>query len=131
MKAGRAEDVLPVESAGAMQPDRRNVGGVADHCDHLPVAGASACVDKGAQQRPAEAEAGGTGLDVDRVFDGEAVRGARAERACVGVSEHAIAIDRNQIGVTGSRHRIEPPRHLVEGRWLESKLASPRVTWCP
>ena len=67
--------------------------------DHLPEAAALAFLDQAREERPADAAAMRGGVDIDRILDGVAIGRSRAVGAGVGVAEHGVVLDGDEMRV--------------------------------
>jgi hypothetical protein len=100
------------EAERRVQPDRGGVAAVADDRDHQPIAARLAGGDERAQQCARHAAALCVGRHVDAVLDGEAVGGAGAVGAGIGVAQPATGVFGDQVGVARVEQHGAPAGHL-------------------
>src|SRR5690349_12772216 len=78
LEADIVEGADQAEAGGAMQLDRADVGGIADHCDHLPKSGQLGLADQPVEERAADPATLRRRGDVDRILDRPAIGRSRA-----------------------------------------------------
>ena len=99
-----------------MQADRSGIAAVADDCEHLPATGRLAAFDQRGEQQTSDAAPACGLVDIDRVFDGEAVGRPQSEPVDVGIAQHPIALVGNQIGEAVFHDIGAPTGHLGQIR---------------
>ncbi len=107
------------EAGGGMHADRRGVGRVADHRDHLPVPAVGARGDERVEQASPDPLADRVLRQVDRILGGEAIGRPRAIRSRIGVAQHAARALGDEPRVAAFGDAAHARAHLVDGGRLE------------
>src|SRR5215472_9619828 len=96
--ADRRQQANPGKPERAMEPDRRPLIAAADDGHHLPVAKLGADLDEGAKQRSPITAAKLGLVDINRIFDREAVGRTCPIEACIAEADDAPSPLRDEMG---------------------------------
>src|SRR5271155_1575338 len=109
----RAQDTDLGETERLVQPNRRPVIAAPDDRDHLPVALLGTALEEAGEEPRSYPAPALRRIDIDRVFEGEAIARPRVIACGIGIAQNAPRLLCDEMGQPARDHVAAPARDLV------------------